>query len=123
MALACGCRNGSELTEVQRLKSGALEIVLLSPTAALHHGNDTFIIEFRSSAGGNPIDVGNVRASANMPMPGMPMLGSIDVQRTDTGGRYAATGALDMAGTWRLTIQWDGGPAGPGTITVPASVQ
>jgi hypothetical protein len=40
----CGGRSAAQMTELQRLKSGALEIVLLSPHDALHHGKDTFTI-------------------------------------------------------------------------------
>ena len=57
-----------------------------------------------------------------MPMPGMPMFGTIDVQRTDVPGRYAATGEFAMAGTWRMTIEWDG-PQGRGSVTFSGSVQ
>ena len=57
-----------------------------------------------------------------MSMSGTPMMGTIDVARTDVAGRYAATSEFSMAGTWRLTIQWDG-PAGQGSVTFPGSVQ
>ena len=96
--------------------------MLLSPRDGLHHGKDTFIIEFRSTSGGSLIDVGNVRASANMPMPGMPMFGTIDVKRNDGADRYEASGEFEMAGTWRMTIQWEG-PAGHASVTFPATVQ
>ena len=116
----CGGRTAAQMTELQRLKSGALEIVLLSPHDALHHGKDTFTIEFRSN--GNLVDVGSVRATASMPMPGAAMFGSIDVQRTEVPGRYLANGQFDMAGTWRMTVGWDG-PAGKGSVTFSGSVQ
>jgi hypothetical protein len=122
---ATACGRGSDaarLTELQRVKSDTLEVVLLSPHDAIRHGKDAFVIEFRSSATGNLIDVGSVRMAANMPMPGMPMFGTVDVQRTDAAGRYAATGQLDMAGTWRLTIEWDG-PVGKGSVVFSRTVQ
>ena len=122
-AVVSGCANGAaKLTELQRLKSGTLDIVLLSPRDGLRHGKDTFTIEFRSMSGGNLVDAGNVRARANMSMPGMPMFGTIDVRRTDVAGRYAADGEFGMAGTWRMTIQWEG-PAGQGSVTFPGTVQ
>ena len=122
-ALACGrASDASKLKELQRFRSGALDVVLLSPRDGLHHGKDTFIIEFRSTSGGSLIDVGNVRASANMPMPGMPMFASIDTKRTDVAGRYDANGDFAMAGTWRVTIQW-AGPTGQGSVTFPGTVQ
>jgi YtkA-like len=117
--LACGGQ--APLTELQRVKSGALDVVLLSPHDGLRHGKDTFAIEFRSN--GSLMDAGTVRANATMPMPGSPMFGSIDVSRTDVAGRYTASGQFDMAGTWRLTIDWDGGAAGKGSVTFAGTVQ
>jgi len=120
IAAAMGCGRAN-LTELKRTKSGTLDVVLLSPRDALRHGSDTFVIEFRS-ASGDLVDAGTVRASASMSMSGTPMMGTIDVARTDVAGRYAATSEFSMAGTWRLTIQWDG-PAGQGSVTFPGSVQ
>jgi len=121
--MLAACRGaGTTLTEVQRLRSGMLDVVVLSPHEALKHGKDSLIIEFRSASGGNLVDVGDVRGSASMSMSGTPMLGSIDVKRGDQPGRYAADTQLDMAGTWRLTLQWQG-PAGQGTTSFSGSVQ
>src|SRR5215510_4951006 len=108
---ACG---GAQLTELQRVKSGQREVVLLSPRDAIRHGQDSFVIEFRS-ANGALVDVGDVKASATMPMPGSPMFGTIDVKRSEVPGRYAADAKFDMAGTWRTTIQWTGSSV-PGSI-------
>lgn len=117
-AMGCGRAN---LTELQRTRSGMLDVVLLSPRDALRHGRDTFVIEFRSTSG-DLIDMGTLRGNASMSMSGTPMLGTIDVARTEVAGRYAATGEFSMAGTWRMTIQWDG-PAGQGSVTFSGSVQ
>ena len=121
---AFGCSSSQQtLTELQRVKAGALEVVLLSPRDGLRHGKDTFTIEFRSAAGGALVDVGTVRGSATMPMPGAsPMFATIDVSRSETPGRYAAAGQFDMAGTWRTTLEWDG-PAGKSSVTFSGSVQ
>ena len=122
-AAACGRANdAATLMELQRVKSGALDVALLSPRDALRHGKDTFIIEFRSTSGASLVDVGNVRGSATMPMPGVPMMGGIDVKRTEVAGRYAADSNFEMAGTWRVTLQWEG-PAGQGSVTFPGTVQ
>ena len=122
-ATACGSGNNTATsTELQRVRSGALDVVLLSPRDGLHHGTDTFSLEFRSASGGTLVDAGTVRGSATMPMPGMPMIGTIDVRRTDVAGRYEAHGDFAMAGTWRMTIQWEG-PAGQGSVTFPGTVQ
>jgi hypothetical protein len=108
MAAGCGgAGSDANMTELQRLKSGTMDVVVLAPREGLKHGKGEFLIEFRSS--GTLTDVGNdVRASANMPMPGMPMFGSIDVQRTEVPGRYRASCDFSMAGAWRMTIEWTG---------------
>jgi hypothetical protein len=109
------------MTELQKVRSGMLDVVLLSPHEGLRHGKDAFVVEFRSPSG-DLMDVGTVRGSASMSMAGTPMLGTVDVARTDVAGRYAATSEFSMAGTWRLTMQWDG-PAGQGSVTFSGSVQ
>jgi len=125
LAVCAGCRGADDVAgmkELQRLRSGTVDVVLLSPREALHQGRDTFTIEFRSTSDGSLMDVGGVKASANMPMPGMPMFGSIDVQPASGKGRYAAASDFSMAGTWRLAIEWDG-PAGRGSVSFSTSVQ
>ena len=118
---ACG-RDAGRLTELENVKAGALQVVLLSDHESLRHGKDSFVIEFRSESGGALVDVGAVKASASMPMAGMPMFGTIDVQRTSIPGRYAATGEFTMAGRWRLAVEWNG-PAGHGSISFSGNVQ
>jgi hypothetical protein len=99
-----------------------LDVVLLSPRDALRHGQDTFVIEFRRTSGGALVDVGTVQGSATMPMPGMPMLATIEVTRTSVPGRYEATSDFSMAGTWRMTLQWNG-PAGEASVTLTGNIQ
>ena len=60
-------------------------IVLSSPTGTLHMGRNAYTIEFRG-ANGSLIDVGVVRSSANMTMPGMAMSGGVEVSRTTVPG-------------------------------------
>ena len=98
------------------------DVVLLSPRDRLRHGKDSFVVEFRSTSDGKLVDVGDVRGSATMPMPGMAMFGTIEVKRGEVVGRYAADSQFDMAGTWRMTIQWQG-PAGQGSVTFAGTVQ
>ena len=118
--IACG-GTSAKLTELQRVKSGGLDIVVLSPHDALKHGKDTLVIEFRS-ADGKLVDVGDVKGGASMSMSGTPMLGSLDVKHGDQKGQYVADTQLDMAGTWRLTLEWKG-PDGPGSVAFSGSVQ
>jgi len=67
-------------------------------------------------------DVGTVRASANMPMPGMVMSGGLQVTPTGVPGRYAATAEFGMAGAWQMAIEWNG-PAGQGSMNFQGGVQ
>jgi len=121
LAFSVGCQSPTKLTEVQRVNSGAVDIVVLSPDGALHQ-KDPFTIEFRAAGRSTLVDVGTVRASANMPMPGMPMFGTIDVKPGDAPGRYVAKGNLDMAGGWRIALEWDG-PGGRGSVNFAGTVQ
>jgi hypothetical protein len=121
----CGPSNdGSEhATEVGKVRSGNLDVVLLARDAALSKGKETATIEFRTAADGSLVAVGTVKASATMAMAGMsPMLGTVDVQPMTTPGRYLVTSELGMAGDWRLTVEWNG-PAGQGSATFSPAVQ
>jgi hypothetical protein len=123
VTIACGQSDGGEkLTELQRARSGMLDVVLLSSRDGLRHGHDSFVIEFRSTADRTLVDVGTVKATTTMPMAGMPMLGSIDVKRTNVAGRYEASADFSMAGTWRTTVEWNG-QAGQGSVTLAGAVQ
>ena len=122
--IAAGCGGAADapkLNELQKARSGSVDVVLLSPNNALRQGKDDFTLEFRSPYGAL-VDAGTVRATATMPMPGSPMFASIDIRSTDTKGRYAATGDFSMAGTWRLSVEWNG-PAGSGSVTFPGAVR
>ena len=107
---------------VQTIRAGDLEIVLLSPTGTLRQGRNTFTIEFRRTGTTALVDVGTVRASANMPMPGMVMSGGLQVTPTGMPGRYEATAEFGMAGAWQMAIEWDG-PAGQGAVNFQGGVQ
>jgi hypothetical protein len=123
--VSAACRrthDAGQLTELQRARSGTLAVVLLSPTGALHHGRDTFAIEFRSASDGTLVDVGAVKVTAMMPMGGTPMFGRIDVAKTDVPGRYLGRSDLSMSGMWRTTVEWNG-PSGQGSVNLPATVQ
>jgi len=106
---------------VQTVRAGNLDIVLRSADAALRQGRNTFSIEFRRTDGAL-VDVGTVRASANMTMPGMVMSSGLHVTPSGVPGRYAATADFGMAGAWQMAIEWNG-PAGQGTVTFQGSVQ
>jgi hypothetical protein len=121
LVVACGGGADSGLKEVQRVKSGAMDIVLLSEDGTLNQGKDTFVIEFRQ-ADGTLVDAGTVMTSANMAMPGMTMPGSVQVERADVPGRYRANGDFSMAGAWKMRVDWNG-PAGQGSASFDGTVQ
>jgi hypothetical protein len=111
------------LKELQRAKSGTINVVLLAAADALPQGKGQAVLEFRSSTDARLVDVGAVKVNATMSMAGMPpMIGGTSVQRTDTAGRYALETDLSMAGSWRIGVEWDG-PAGRGTATLPGTVR
>ena len=109
-------------TIVQTVRSGDLEIVLLSPNRALRQGRSSFTIEFRRVNSNALVDVGTVRASANMTMPGMVMSSGLQVTPSGVAGRYAATADFGMAGAWQMAFEWHG-PAGQGSVTFQGNVQ
>jgi hypothetical protein len=122
--IAAGCGGAARdagLKEVQRVRAGDLEIVLLANDGALNHGKDAFVIEFRRPDG-SLVDVGTVTTSANMPMPGMTMPGNVKVERSDVPGRYRATGDFGMAGGWQMKVEWNG-PTGQGSTSFEGTVQ
>jgi Cu(I)/Ag(I) efflux system membrane protein CusA/SilA len=113
---------GDRDTVVQTVRAGDVDVVLLSPTGTLRQGRNRFTIEFRRTGTDTLVDVGAVRASANMTMPGMVMSGGLEVAATPTAGRYAATAEFGMAGAWNMTIDWTG-PAGPRSVSFQGGVQ
>jgi Cu(I)/Ag(I) efflux system membrane protein CusA/SilA len=110
------------ISVVQTINAGEIDIVLLSQDAALRQGRNTFTIEFRRAGTGVLVDVGAVRASGNMTMPGMVMSSGLQVMPSGVPGRYMATAEFGMAGTWQMAIDWNG-PAGQGSVNFQGSVQ
>jgi hypothetical protein len=88
----------------------------------LRQGRNSFTFEFRRPGTTTLVDVGTVRASANMPMPGMVMSSGLQVTPTGVPGRYAATAEFGMAGAWPMAIEWNG-PAGHGSVNFQGGVQ
>ena len=112
-----------KLTELQRTKSGDMDVVLLAQKDAIPPGKSQATLEFQTVADHHLVDVGTVKVGASMEMAGMgPMLGSVLVNKSDTPGRYTLDTDLGMTGTWRLKVDWDG-PAGTGSVTFPGTVR
>ena len=80
------------------------------------------LIRARKRAAGALVDVGTVRATASMSMPGMLMSGNMQVTPEKEPGRYAATAEFGMAGSWQMSIEWSG-PAGSGSVNFQGAVQ
>ena len=120
--ISCGRPTaGSDPIELQRIRAGDLDVVLLSNDGTLSHDKDTMTVEFRR--GDTLVDVGTVMAAATMPMAGLPeMRGSIFLTPADVRGRYLAETDLTMSGGWKLKIEWDG-PAGKGAASFDATVE
>jgi len=102
--------------------SGDLRIAVLAPGGGLRQGRNAFAIEFRSAATGELVDAGVVRMSATMAMPGMAMSAGVQVTRSGTAGRYTAVGQFGMAGSWPMTIEWDGASGG-GRVSLEGTVR
>jgi len=113
---------GSAAGVIQTVRAGDLDVVLLSQTGTLRQGRNAFTVEFRQTGTNALVDVGAVRASANMPMPGMVMSGGLQLAPTGVPGRYSATAEFGMAGAWQMAIEWDG-PAGKGQVNFQGGVQ
>jgi Cu(I)/Ag(I) efflux system membrane protein CusA/SilA len=107
---------------VHSVRSGDIDVVLLSSTGTLRQGRNAFTVEFRRAGTDALVDVGAVRASANMTMPGMVMSSGLQLTPTGTPGRFAAIADFGMAGAWRTAIEWDG-PAGRGSVNFDGGVQ
>jgi Cu(I)/Ag(I) efflux system membrane protein CusA/SilA len=114
--------DGSTDRVIETVRAGELDVVLLSPSGTLQQGRNSFTIEFRQAGTNVLVDVGTVRASANMSMPGMVMSGGLQVAPAGVSGRYTATAEFSMAGGWQLAIEWDG-PAGRGSVNFEGGVQ
>jgi copper/silver efflux system protein len=111
-----------DATVIRSLRAGDLDVVLLSPTGALRQGRNQFFIEFRRAGATALVNVSRVRASGNMPMPGMVMSSGLEVHPTNVPGRFTATAHFGMAGAWQMAVDWDG-PSGPGSVRFDGGVQ
>ena len=68
------------------------------------------------------VDVGTVQLGAAMTMPGMVMTSPITIAPAGQPGVYDATGEFSMAGSWQMTLEWNG-PAGRGSAAFDGDVQ
>jgi Cu(I)/Ag(I) efflux system membrane protein CusA/SilA len=107
---------------LQTLTAGNLIITLRSDQEALRQGRNSLVLEFRSAATQDLVDVGAVHLSATMTMPGMVMPGTVEIQRAPQPGRYAVIAEFGMTGVWRMAMDWNG-PAGRGQASFDGDVR
>jgi hypothetical protein len=107
---------------LETVRSSNLLITLSNPAGELHRGRNGFVIEFRSAATHELVDVGAVKLAASMTMPGMVMTSPITIAPTSRAGVYEATGDFAMAGAWQMALEWDG-PAGRGSAAFEGNVR
>jgi hypothetical protein len=118
---ARGTSDEFTMTELQRVRAGALDVVLLARTDALRQTRNYCALEFRTGADRHPVDVGTVMVRTTMSMEGTPMSGFVtDVKHVGTG-RYEVEMVMAMAGAWQISVDWKG-PAGTGSAMFEAIV-
>jgi hypothetical protein len=124
LMLLAGCSRPPEgsLKELQTMRVGELDVVLLSLSDALPQSNGFALLEFRDR-NGMLVDVGTVKVSATMPMPGAPtMTGASEIKPTPAPGRYELSTTFSMAGMWHLNVEWIG-PAGQGSTRLETTAK
>ncbi len=107
---------------LETVRSGNLVITLFNPQGELRQGGNRVVIEFRSAATHQLVDVGAVRLGGSMTMPGMAMASQTTITPAGQPGVYGATAEFGMAGTWQMALEWDG-PAGRGSAAFEGRVQ
>ena len=102
---ACSKSNGSggELKQIAQKRVGDYVVTLLSDTGQLKQGKNTYALEFRKAADNQLVDVGEVKLSSRMPMPGMSdMTGGASATPSGTPGRYTVESDFEMRGKWNF---------------------
>ena len=102
---ACGKSSGSggELKQIAQQRVGDYVVTLLSDTGQLKQGKNTYALEFRKAADNQLVDVGEVKLSSRMPMPGMSdMTGGASATPSGTPGRYTVESDFEMRGKWNF---------------------
>jgi hypothetical protein len=106
---------------LERARVDGLVVALLGAEGSIAKGRSTLGLEFRSDVD-DLIDVGDVRLTGTMAMPGMTMTARTSVARTSAPGRYRVTCDFPMTGVWQLTVEWNS-PARQGTAVMNGEVR
>jgi hypothetical protein len=104
---ACGGKGGGggggELKQIAEQRAGDHVVRLLSESGQLKQGPNKYVLEFRRVSDNQLVDVGEVRLSSRMPMPGMSdMIGGASATPSDTPGRYNVESDFEMRGKWNF---------------------
>jgi hypothetical protein len=124
LAACGGARTAADpaLMEVQRIRSGEIDVVVLAPTDALKQTRNYCTVEFRSAADQHLLDVGTVKVHTSMTMEGAPMEGFVTEPVRIATGRYTIEMVLAKTGDWTIAVDW-AGAAGTGSVSFPAAVK
>jgi len=114
--------NADTRTVIETVRRGDMVITLSNAEGALRQGPNRFRLEFRSARTNELADVGDVRLSGTMTMPGMVMSSPTTISPAGQSGVYDVTGEYGMAGSWQMTLEWNG-PAGRGSASFYGDVQ
>lgn len=104
---ACGGKGSggsdSELKQIAQQRVGDYVVTLLSDTGQLKQGKNKYALEFRKTTDNQLVDVGEVKLSSRMPMPGMSdMIGGASATPSGTPGRYTVESDFEMRGKWNF---------------------
>lgn len=104
---ACGGKGsgsgGGELKQISQQRVGDYLVTLLAENGQLKQGPNKYVMEFRKASDNQLVDVGEVRLSSRMPMPGMSdMIGGAAATPSGTPGRYDVESNFEMRGKWNF---------------------
>ncbi|MBL8202690.1 MAG: FixH family protein [Blastocatellia bacterium] len=95
--------SGAELKQIAQQRVGDYVVTLLAENGQLKQGKNKYALEFRKAADNQLVDVGEVKLSSRMPMPGMSdMLGGASATPSGTPGRYTVESDFEMRGKWNF---------------------
>ena len=98
-----GSNSGPELKQIAQQRVGDYAVTLLSESGQLKQGKNKYTLEFRKATDNQLVDVGEVKLSSRMPMPGMSdMLGGASATPSGTPGRYTVESDFEMRGKWNF---------------------
>jgi Cu(I)/Ag(I) efflux system membrane protein CusA/SilA len=101
--------------------SNGLTVSFYHAAGALSVSENSVLIEFKDAVSGAPADVGTVKFTLDMNMPGMVMHSGSTITPAGGTGRYQAKIKPDMAGDWTAQLKYDG-PHGSGEIGFTVNV-